>query len=113
MTMEWAPEAVSGRLVHDAAGLPGNPLRGSGHMRTRIVLLLLTLVSRSVVSAADYPAPVEGDVTLCDFRFASGETLPAVRLHYRTLGTPQRDERGVVRNAVLILHGTGGEGGSL
>src|SRR5262249_41213587 len=48
-----------------------------------------------------------------DFRFASGETLPEARIHYRTLGTPVRDERGVVRNAALILHGTGGEGGSL
>src|SRR5881296_3864016 len=45
-----------------------------------------------------------------DFRFASGETLPAVRLHYRTLGRPRRDAKGVVRNAVLILHGTGGSG---
>jgi homoserine O-acetyltransferase len=45
-----------------------------------------------------------------DFRFASGETLPAVRLSYRTLGRPRRDAKGVVRNAVLILHGTGGSG---
>ena len=29
-------------------------------------------------------------------------------LHYRTIGTPRRDASGVVRNAVLILHGTGG-----
>jgi homoserine O-acetyltransferase len=33
-----------------------------------------------------------------------------VRLHYRTLGSPVRDAQGVVRNAVLILHGTGGSG---
>ena len=46
-----------------------------------------------------------------DFRFASGETLPRLRLHYRTLGHPRRDPAGVVRNAVLILHGTGGSGG--
>ena len=45
-----------------------------------------------------------------DFRFTSGETLPEVRLFYRTLGRPQRDAAGVVRNAVLILHGTGGTG---
>src|SRR5580704_18405417 len=82
-------------------------------MRTGILVLLLALASRSLVSAADYPAPVDGDVTLHDFRFASGETLPEVRIHYRTLGRPKRDEQGVVRNAVLILHGTGGEGGSL
>lgn len=61
-------------------------------------------------AAAERPAPVEGDVTLRDFRFASGETLPALRLHYRTLGTPRRDARGVVANAVLIGHGTGGSG---
>jgi homoserine O-acetyltransferase len=82
-------------------------------MRTRIVIVLFTLVGRPMVSAADYPAAVDGDVTLREFRFASGETLPEVRIHYRTLGTPRRDERDVIRNAVLILHGTGGEGGSL
>jgi homoserine O-acetyltransferase len=82
-------------------------------MRTAIALLLVMLVSYRPATAADYPARVEGDFTLRDFKFASGETLPEVRVHYRTLGTPKRDDRGVVRNAVLILHGTGGEGGSL
>jgi homoserine O-acetyltransferase len=61
--------------------------------------------------AADFPAPVEGDFVARDFRFGSGETLPALTLHYRTIGTPKRDASGVVRNAVLILHGTGGSGG--
>src|SRR5580700_4809863 len=63
--------------------------------------------------AADTPQPVEGDYLIHDFRFASGETLPELRIHYRTLGTPRRDAHGVVRNAVLITHGTGGTGGSL
>jgi homoserine O-acetyltransferase len=31
-------------------------------------------------------------------------------MHYRTLGKPERDAQGVVTNAVLILHGTGGSG---
>src|SRR5439155_13412303 len=44
------------------------------------------------------------------FRFTSGEILPELRVHYRTLGRPERDAQGVVRNAVLILHGTGGTG---
>jgi homoserine O-acetyltransferase/O-succinyltransferase len=92
--------------------LAGNSLSGARAMRIAIAVLLLTLAGRPL-PAADYPAPVEGDVTLRDFRFASGETLPEVRIHYRTLGAPKRDDRGVVRNAVLILHGTGGEGGSL
>ena len=52
-----------------------------------------------------------GSYVVKSFRFASGETLPELRLHYRTLGRPRRDGSGVVRNAVLILHGTGGSGG--
>ena len=59
---------------------------------------------------AGYPTPVEGEYIARDFRFGTGETLPALKLHYRTIGTPQRDASGVVRNAVLILHGTGGSG---
>ncbi|GJG86672.1 homoserine O-acetyltransferase [Gemmatimonadetes bacterium T265] len=55
-------------------------------------------------------AALQGDAVLPDFRFDSGGMLPALRLHYRTLGRPRRDAAGVVRNAVLILHGTGGAG---
>jgi len=58
------------------------------------------------------PAPVEGDYHARDFRFGTGDTIASLTLHYRTLGTPRRDAAGVVRNAVLILHGTGGTGGS-
>jgi homoserine O-acetyltransferase len=52
-----------------------------------------------------------GSVVINNFRFASGEVLPTLRLRYRTLGHPRRDAAGVIRNAVLILHGTGGSGG--
>src|SRR6266852_1942712 len=54
--------------------------------------------------------PQEGDYVVHDFHFKFGETLPEVRLHYRTLGKPARDASGKVTNAVLILHGTGGSG---
>jgi homoserine O-acetyltransferase len=61
--------------------------------------------------APDYAAQLkEGDAVLRDFRFASGETLPELRIHYATLGTPRRDSRGAIENAVMILHGTGGSG---
>jgi homoserine O-acetyltransferase len=60
--------------------------------------------------AASAPAPFESDCVLHDFHFQSGETMPALRLHYTTLGAPRRDRDGVVRNAVLILHGTTGSG---
>lgn len=52
-----------------------------------------------------------GSFVIKDFRFASGETSQELRLHYRTIGRPRRDAAGVTRNAVLILHGTGGSGG--
>jgi homoserine O-acetyltransferase len=51
-----------------------------------------------------------GGFTIHDFHFASGETLPQLRMHYRTLGHPRRSASGTVTNAVLILHGTGGTG---
>jgi homoserine O-acetyltransferase len=70
-------------------------------------LALLWLVSRATVAQAP-PVPVEGDFTVDNFKFKSGEVLPQVKLHYATLGTPRKDSTGRVSNAVLILHGTGG-----
>jgi len=43
-----------------------------------------------------------------DFKFGTGETLPELNLHYLTLGSPHRNSAGHVNNAVLVLHGTGG-----
>jgi homoserine O-acetyltransferase len=60
--------------------------------------------------AAGLPSSVESEFALKNFQFNSGDTIPALRIHYRTLGQPRRDERAVVRNAVLILHGTAGSG---
>jgi homoserine O-acetyltransferase len=62
-------------------------------------------------AAAAAPPPLEPhDFVLKDFKFRSGETLPAVKLHYYTLGQPKKDAAGHIVNAVLILHGTGGSG---
>jgi len=58
----------------------------------------------------NYPPPVEGDYVIPNFRFRSGESLPELRIHYRTIGTPRMNNAGVVQNAVLIGHGTGGAG---
>jgi homoserine O-acetyltransferase len=73
-------------------------------------ILLGLLVVSPAVRAAEYPEPTSGDFVLRDFRFASGESLPELRIHYRTLGKPRRDDAGRVVNAVLILHGTTGSG---
>ncbi len=74
----------------------------------------LRLFAACLLSFASLPAGAQGkagDFTLPEYRFESGEVLRDVRLHYVTLGTPHRDGQGVVRNGVLILHGTGGTGG--
>ena len=65
---------------------------------------LLWLAATLSATAADVPAPTEGYFTAKDFRFQSGQTIPELRVHYRTLGALQGD------NAVLILHGTTGTG---
>lgn len=80
---------------------------------TRLISALFVaafLASNGYAQPATYPAPVEGDFIARDFAFSSGERLPEVRIHYRTVGTPRKDADGVVRNGVLILHGTGGSG---
>ncbi|PXA98865.1 hypothetical protein DMC47_06315 [Nostoc sp. 3335mG] len=73
-----------------------------------LTLLSLLLIAFPAV-AADWPTR-EGNHVIRDFRFASGETLPEVRIHYTTLGTPHRDSKGRIDNAVMVLHGTGGTG---
>lgn len=60
-------------------------------------------------TAVTWPAK-EGDVTLANFKFRSGETLPGLNMHYTTLGKPHRNAAGEIDNAILILHGTGGSG---
>jgi homoserine O-acetyltransferase len=73
-----------------------------------LVFAALGPIATSAATAA--PATTEGDYVTHNFKFRSGETLADVRLHYTTLGRPHRDARGHVDNAVLIMHGTGGDG---
>ena len=65
------------------------------------------------VPSMTFAQRVENDFSISNFRFESGESLPSLRVHYTTLGTPRRDAQGVVRNAVLMLHGTTGSGTAL
>lgn len=73
-----------------------------------ILVLIATLLAMNTSLAANYPTPQEGDFIVRDFQFKSGEVLPELNLHYTTIGTPLRDQAGIVRNAVLLLHGTTG-----
>jgi homoserine O-acetyltransferase/O-succinyltransferase len=80
-------------------------------MRIRTLLSVMILAwAAGAAPAAEYPAPREGTFVVRDFPFKSGESLAEIKLHYATLGAPRKDAAGRVRNAVLILHGTGGTG---
>ncbi|MDX7950967.1 alpha/beta fold hydrolase [Lichenihabitans sp. Uapishka_5] len=71
----------------------------------------LAVVLQVGACAAATGLPVaEGDYVAHDFRFADGHDLPALRLHYETLGTPRRDASGAIVNAAMLLHGTTGTG---
>jgi homoserine O-acetyltransferase/O-succinyltransferase len=62
--------------------------------------------------APNYPTPVQGDFVIKNFHFRTGETMD-VKMHYRTIGTLKKNAQGLATNAVLAMHGTGGNGGSL
>ena len=85
-------------------------------MRSVLLVIFLCIVAiagfaqTSNPPPRNYSAPVEGDYVIENFRFHSGETLPELRIHYRTIGSPTRNGSGLVNNAVLIGHGTGGAG---
>ena len=72
-------------------------------------LLAALALQSAAVPVKTWPTK-EGDVVLKDFRFRDGESLPELRMHYTTLGSPHRNAAGEIDNAVMVLHGTGGDG---
>jgi homoserine O-acetyltransferase len=93
-------------------------------MRLALLTSLLTLTlaaSAQTLPALSGPVPVpatkwptkENTYVIKNFRFGTGEILPELTLHYLTLGTPHRNTAGHVDNAILLLHGTGGNRSTL
>jgi len=77
-------------------------------MRNATAAVMVALFA-GAACAADFPTSVEGDAVLKDFVFHTKETMD-LRIHYRTLGKPERDAAGKCVNAVMIVHGTTGSG---
>ena len=80
--------------------------------------MLILLVAAAAASAQTAPARTqwpaqEGNYVIPNFHFGSGESIAELKLHYLTLGQPHRDAAGHTDNAVLLLHGTGGNAHSL
>jgi homoserine O-acetyltransferase len=70
---------------------------------SRAAACVVLSLSTFPAGAADYPGPKEGDWVARNFRFHTGDVIPELRLHYRTIGDPSGDR-------VLILHGTNDSG---
>ncbi len=79
---------------------------------TAAALLFVGAAASQDRAASKWPT-AEGVVSIPHFRFGTGESLPQLRLHYLTLGTPRRNGAGRLENAILLLHGTGGDAHSL
>lgn len=79
-------------------------------MRIFLTAALLALAAPAAAQVSIKWPVAEGDATFRDFRFGTGEVLPELKMHYRTLGTPKKDRKGRIVNAVMVLHGTGGTG---
>jgi homoserine O-acetyltransferase len=81
------------------------------------LLFAFALTAAAQAPKPEYPTthwPIRnGSSDIHNFRFGTGEALPDVHLHYLTLGTLHRDTEGHADNAVLLLHGTGGNAHSL
>jgi homoserine O-acetyltransferase len=71
-----------------------------------LALATALLLTAAQANAADYPLPQEHDWVARDFKLHTGEVVPALKLHYTTLGDPKNA-------AVLVLHGTYGSGDSM
>lgn len=84
------------------------------HRAATLLLALALALPLGALKAEDWLAKAsEHKIVLEDFRFGTGETLPAITMHALTLGSPRRDATGRIVNAVMLLHGTGGDAASL
>jgi homoserine O-acetyltransferase/O-succinyltransferase len=77
------------------------------------IAVLLVLAVTSSAAAQNVPSPERHDFVVKNFKFQSGESLPEIRIHYRTVGTPVRDARGKIINGVMVLHGSSGDAGQV
>src|SRR5215471_433810 len=80
-------------------------------MLSRAALILafsLTAASAAFGAESQWPNHKEADFVVKDYTFKSGESLPEVKIHYHTLGTPKRNAAGDVVNAILLLQGNTG-----
>ena len=80
--------------------------------RLTVLIIVLTVTLSAQTEHTKWPVK-DGTYVIKNFRFGTGEVLPELKLHYLTLGEPHRDAAGHTDNAILLLHGTGGNARTL
>jgi homoserine O-acetyltransferase/O-succinyltransferase len=80
----------------------------------RLAAIACLILSCNVAAVAQNPHaskwPTKDNIYIIkNFHFGTGETIPELSLHYLTLGQPHRGADGHIDNAILLLHGTGGD----
>jgi homoserine O-acetyltransferase/O-succinyltransferase len=81
---------------------------GMKNLTLKLLVFLAMLFASVSCFAQSYPQPIAGDFVMKDFKFENGESLPELKIHYVTIGQPAKNKDGIVTNAVIINHGTGG-----
>ena len=81
-------------------------------IRAVLAAALVSIVAPALAEPENthWPNYQEGDFIITDYKFASGQTLPQLKLHYRTLGSAERNAAGEIVNGVLLLQGNTGTG---
>ena len=82
-------------------------------MRLALLIVFLGIASPAAAQSRAFPEPERHDFVVKDFKFQGGDTLPEIKIHYRTVGQPSRDARGRINNAVMVLHGSSGDAGQV
>jgi homoserine O-acetyltransferase/O-succinyltransferase len=84
---------------------------GDPPMLARLLCAAFVLsTAPTLAEEAKWPNYNEADFTVKNYVFKSGESLPELKIHYRTLGTTKRNAAGDIVNAVLLLQGNTGTG---
>ena len=76
-------------------------------------VLIAAALSNGVAQQPKQWPTHEDNYHIANYHFKDGETIADLRLNYITLGTLHRDAQGHADNAILLLHGTGGQASTL
>src|ERR1700736_1861758 len=81
-----------------------------GALTAAAVMSIAPVLALAQTQNTNWPHYQEDNFIIADYKFVSGETLPQLKLHYRTLGSAERNAAGEIINGVLLLQGNTGTG---